>query len=118
MDKWQAVNKFWNSFDLIAYDENSVPDDAVMPYITYNASIGSLNDPLFLSASLWYYTSSWVEISQKAEEISNYIGSGAGVPYDDGRLWITQGTPFAQRMSEPGSNFAKRIVLQINAEFH
>jgi len=117
MDKWQAINEFWNSFGLTAYDENSVPDNAVMPYVTYNVSIGDLGDALFLTASLWYYTSSWAEISQKAKEISDYIGGGAGVPYDNGRVWITKGLPFAQRMNEPGSDLTRRIVLQINAEF-
>ena len=36
MDKQQAIHGFWSSFGITAYDENSVPDDAELPYITYN----------------------------------------------------------------------------------
>lgn len=116
-NKWQALNEFWNGFGIPAYDENTVPDDAVMPYITYEASVGELDDKLYLMASLWYYSPSWSSISQKVDEISNYIGGGAGVPYSGGRLWVTKGTPFAQRMSEPNSDLTRRVVLQTAVEF-
>ena len=39
MNKEQAIHFFWSQFGLPAYDENSVPDDAQMPYITYNVVI-------------------------------------------------------------------------------
>lgn len=117
MDKWQALNTFWNRFDLVAYDENTVPDGAVLPYITYTASVGEIDEPIYLTASIWYRSNSWTEVSQKADEISNYIGGGAGESYDGGRLWITKSVPFAQRMSEASDYQVRRILLQVNAEF-
>ena len=81
MDKWQALNTFWNRFDLVAYDENTVPDGAALPYITYMASTGEIDEPIYLTASIWYRSNSWTEVSQKADEISNYIGGGAGESY-------------------------------------
>ena len=117
MDKWQALNTFWNRFDLVAYDENTVPDGAALPYITYMASTGEIDEPIYLTASIWYRSNSWTEVSQKTDEISNYIGGGAGESYDGGRLWITKSVPFAQRMSEASDNQVRRILLQVNAEF-
>ena len=117
MNQWTALNSFWNSFDIPAYDENTVPDDATMPYVTYEASMGGLGDILSLSASLWYRTTSWAGISEKAKEIGDYIGGGASVLYDNGRLWITKTTPFARRMNEPEDKNVRRIVLTVNAEF-
>lgn len=117
MDKWQALNTFWNRFDLLAYDENTVPDGAALPYITYMASTGEIDEPIYLTASIWYRSNSWTEVSQKADEISNYIGGGAGELYDGGRLWITKSVPFAQRMSEASDYQVRRILLQVNAEF-
>ncbi len=117
MDKWQALNTFWNRFDLVAYDENTVPDGAALPYITYMASTGEIDEPIYLTASIWYRSNSWTEVSQKADEISNYIGGGAGESYDGGRLWITKSIPFAQRMSEASDYQVRRILLQVNAEF-
>ena len=117
-DKWTALDTFWNSFGIPAYDENTVPDDAVMPYITYEASISNVFDRIPLNGSLWYRSTAWQGISQKASEIESYIEGGVGVPYDGGRLWITKESPFAQRMNEPTDDFVRRIVLQIGAEYH
>lgn len=117
MDKWQALNTFWNRFDLVAYDENTVPDGAALPYITYMASTGEIDEPIYLTASIWYRSNSWTEVSQKADEISNYIGGGAGESYYGGRLWITKSVPFAQRMSEASDYQVRRILLQVTAEF-
>ena len=117
MDEWGALNSFWNSFEIEAYDENTVPDDVEMPYITYEASIGGFDDSIMLSASLWYRSQSWSGISQKAKEISNSIGGGIGISYNGGRLWIVMQTPFAQRMADPDDSGVRRILLQVNAEF-
>lgn len=116
-DKWNALDTFWNGFSVPAYDENTVPDGASMPYITYEASIGSLEDKITLLASIWYYSTSWADISAKAKEIEEYIGGGVGVRYDSGRMWVTKGFVFAQRMNEPGSDLTRRIVLNIEVEF-
>ena len=116
-NKFTALNTFWNSFGLPAYDENTVPDGAQMPYITYESRIGDI-DKIPLTASLWYRSTSWEEISNKALDISADIGGGKGVRYDDGRLWVTKETAFAQRMSEPSNDMVRRIVLQVTAEFH
>lgn len=117
MDKWQALNAFWSRFGLVAYDENTVPDGAALPYITYTASVGQIDESIYLTASIWYRSNSWTEVSQKADEISDYIGGGAGETYVGGRLWVTKSVPFAQRMSEASDNQVRRILLQVNAEF-
>ena len=117
MDKWNAIHKVWNSFGLKAYDENTVPDDATAPYITYQASVAQFDEDVPLVASIWYKSNSWAEVSQKADEISDYIGGGAGVNYDGGRLWIRRAIPFAQRLEESGDRLVRRIILQITAEF-
>ena len=116
-DKWSALNTLWNGFGLKAYDENTVPEDAKMPYITYEASTAGLDEKVFLSASLWYKSNSWAEISRKSEEISDQIGGGIGVMYDNGRLWVTKASPFAMRLEEPSDSLIRRIVLQIGAEY-
>ena len=116
-DKWTALHTFFNEFGITAYDENTVPESAEMPYITYEAQTASLGEALLLSASIWYRSNSWAEISQKADGIGDLIGGGYKVPYDNGRLWITKSAPFATRMSEPSDEQIRRIVLQITAEF-
>lgn len=118
MNKMQTLQAFWSGFGLKAYDENSVPDNAVLPYITYEAATDSFDHQLALSASLWYRGSSWSDITGKEQEISDFITRGGRtIAYDDGAMWIQRANPWAQRMSEPDDETIRRIVLNVSVEF-
>lgn len=118
MDKIQALHNFWSSFNLTAYDENSVPDDAQLPYITYEVSSDDFGNTLAQTASLWYRSTSWADITRKEQQISNYITKGGLIyPYDGGALWIQKASPWAQRMSDPSDDKIRRIVLNVTIEF-
>lgn len=119
MDKAQAIHSFWSGFGLDAYDELTVPEDATFPYITYNVKTDSIGNICLMSASIWYRSTSWKEVSDIAEEIAEYIVkmTPPSIEIDNGRLYISKGTPFAQRMSEPSDDMVRRIYININAEF-
>lgn len=117
MDKFQAIHAFWNSFNIPAYDAASVPDEVGAFYITYNAVTDSLDRAIPMSASIWKTnTTSWSEISQKAEQISDALIQVKTIPLDIGYLYITRGQPFAQRMQEENDT-VKRIYINIMAEY-
>ena len=117
MNSSQALNAFWNGFGLKFYDENTVPEGASLPYGTYNEAISYFDEPVMMSASLWYKGQSWVEITQKAMEIGAAIGlSGKIIPFDGGKLWIKRGRPFAQRMSDENEQI-RRMYLNIEVEY-
>ena len=120
MDKFQAIHSFWSSFKIPAYDESTVPtgDSAPeMPYITYDVVVSSFGTPVAMSASIWYYGSSWSQITTKLMEIEARIGrGGVFLPCDGGAIWVAQGTPFAQRMSDE-NDMVRRIFINIEAEF-
>jgi hypothetical protein len=121
MDKEQALHKFWSGFGLTAYDENTVPDNALTTnggkYLTYNVATASLDEPTPLYANLWYKSSSWAEITVKANEISVAIGrGGAIVSFDGGKIWICRGTPFSQRMPDDDDTI-RRIYINVMAEY-
>lgn len=121
MDKDQAIHEFWSGFGLDAFDENTVltgVDAPITPYITYNVATGSLEDVIPLYGNLWYRSASWMDISAKAQEISDFIGNGGyTIKINGGYLWITRGTPFSQRMSDPGDDLMRRIYINISVEF-
>lgn len=118
MDKAQAVNAFWNSFGLIAYDVNSVPTDAQMPYITYDFSSDEMDFPVLLSASVWYRSMSWVGIESKAKEIETRLEDGGELlKIDGGYVWITKAHPFRQRMNDPSDDMIKRYYINVQSEF-
>ena len=118
MDKVQAINNFWNSFSLKAYDATSVPDNTQMPYITYELSTDSFGERLSLTASIWYRSSSWREIQLKEMEIADHITRGGiMINYDDGAMWIQRGTPWAIRLTGESDEYVRRISLNVEVEF-
>ena len=118
MTKAAAIYQFWNSFSLTAYEENTVPDDAVFPYITYQLVTDSFDREIPLSASLWYRSESWTAINAKTEEISQKISRGGKIiSCDGGAIWMKRGQPFAQNMGDESDDLIKRKYLNITAEF-
>ena len=120
----QAIHKFWSSFDWPAYDENTVPDDATLPYITYSVNVGDITSgPVTTQASLWYRSMSWKEITEKSEEIRNHIGiGGVMIEHDDGAIWIKRDNTFAQRSAAGSSeseqdSSTRRVVLTVDIDF-
>jgi len=120
MDRAQALQTFWSSFGLTAIDEQSAYDTTIpMPdkYITYEVQTANIPGTVFLTASLWYKSTSWAAISQKADDIAQYIGYGGKVlPVAGGFLWIKLGSPFAVRMAVEQDNF-RRIILNISVDY-
>lgn len=116
MDKAQAIHEFWSGFNLTAYDENSVPDDATMPYITYSVIADVIENTVMLTGSLWYRSTSWEDISRKADEISMALKDGIVIELDRGYAYLYRGTPFAQRMGDE-DDMVKRIYFNINCEY-
>lgn len=120
MNKAQALQEFWSSFGLTAIDEQSAYDETIdLPtnYITYEVQTAGFDNEVSLSASLWYYSTSWVDITQKADEIAAYIGYGGKViAIDGGYIWIKLGSPFSQRMAVEQENY-RRIILNITVDY-
>ena len=118
MTKASALYQFWNSFGLIAYEENTVPDDASFPYITYQLVTDSFDREIRLTASLWYRSESCTAINAKTEEISQKISRGGKIiSCDGGAIWLKRGQPFAQNMGDESDDLIKRKYLNITAEF-
>lgn len=118
MTKAAAIFNFWNSLDLTAYEENTVPTDAAFPYITYQLVTDDFNGEVAATASLWYRSESWTAINAKTEEISARIGSGGIIiKCGGGRIWIKKGQPFAQNMGDESDDLIKRKYLNLVYEF-
>lgn len=119
MTKAQAIYQFWASFGLKAYDTQSVPDSAVLPYITYETSTGAIGAQMTLTGNVWYRSTSWKDVSDKVDEIAKKIAEMDAVKIDDGYMYVTipETTPFAQRISDPSDDMIKGNTLSVNFEF-
>lgn len=115
MNKIQALVDFWGQFGLKAYDETSVPDKAPLPYLTFEVSSGEMGDDISQTCNLWYRSTSWSEISNKAEEIYSYIGRGGRIVlYDGGAIWIKRTNYSRMRESD---DMIRRIILNYTVEY-
>lgn len=117
MDKAQAIDQFWNSFSIPAYDENTVPFDAVLPYITYSVRIAPFDMKSTLTASIWYPTYSWKDVTNKADEISEWISRNRKMDLDNGYLWFNRDSFISQRMADSVNPPVRRIYVSVDAEF-
>ncbi len=118
MNKLQAYQSFWGGFDIPAYEENSVPDGATMPYITYESAWDSFDYAVALTAMIWYRSDSWTDIITKEAQISGALTMGGKViPYENGAMWITKARPWARRTPDEDDDAVRCIVLNVYVEF-
>ena len=118
MNKAQAIHSFWNSFGIPAYEQTTVNDEQVGDlYITYEVVTDSLDHAVPMSASIWHkHSTSWEDVSLKAEQISDALVQVKSIPLDTGFMYITRGQPFAQRVADEDETI-RRIYINIMAEF-
>lgn len=120
MNSQQALDNWWNSFGWKAWEENTVPDNALATEghcITYTAGTNEFGRPMMLSASLWERSMSWAGTVNKASLIEATIGLGGTViPFDGGKLWIKRGSPFSQRMGDT-DNTVRRVYINVEVEY-
>ena len=94
----------------------TVPNDAQMPYITYEYVDDNFDNTVILSASIWCKSTSWLGVSGKAAEIADYIGNGRILKTDGGYIYIARGTPFMQRLSDTDDTI-RRIYINVQVEY-
>ena len=130
MNKQQAYSAFWSEFGVLAFEENSVPTDDVInamikaglakskyPYIAYQVLIDDLDHPVFPTASIYDKSSSWERADTLCNAISNRIQTMDTIRLDNGRMFITKGSPFAQHQLESGDLSIRRVILNLGIEF-
>ena len=130
MNKQQAYKAFWGSFGVLAFEENSVPEDDVIqelikggaaaskyPYITYQVLIDDLGQPVYPTASIYDKSTSWEKADTLTNAISARIQKMNTIKLDSGRMFITKGSPFGQHMLEEGDKSIRRVVLNLAVEF-
>ena len=118
MTSGEALHEFFNSFDVPAYPETAVPDDAGYPRITYSVGTGYFGEgEMALTANIWYRGESEAEPTAKAVQIGDEIGrNGCTASADGGYIWLKRGSPFMTVVPDE-DNSIKRRKLNITAEF-
>ncbi len=118
MTKEAALQAFFSGFALPAYASASVPDDAVLPYLTYDCIVGGWEEQAGLTVNLWYYTAGEEAPNAKARELSDAIGNGGvQLPCDSGTIWLKRGSPWCQAVADDTGGNLKRRYINVTAEY-
>lgn len=118
MDKSQSMFYLWHdSTGLPCYAEGSVPDDAKLPYVTYETIIDSLDSSVMPTATVWMRTDSWTPLDEYQSIVENYIDGGRLIKMDVGSMMVHRGTPFAQRTTDENDKSIKGYLFNIEVEF-
>ena len=130
MNKEQAYKAFWSGFGVFAFEENSVPDDEVFaelikagtikskyPYIAYQVIVDDLGHPVFPTASIYDKSNSWERVDLLTNTVSERIQKMNTIKLDNGRMFITKGSPFAQHQLESEDLSIRRVILNLGIEF-
>jgi hypothetical protein len=130
MNKEQAYSEFWSGFGVLAWEENSMPDDetiqslidagvaeAKYPYIAYQVIVDDLGHPVFPTASIYDRSTSWKRVDELANVISERIKNMNTIKLDNGRMFITKGSPFMQHQMESEDMNIRRVILNLGVEF-
>lgn len=112
----KALHEFFSGFGIPAYAENTVPDDAQEPYITYPLSEPEWDRQATFYARTYYRSKdSNYEALAKADEIVHAIGTGILLNCDGGYVAIWPENPLIQIMPPDEDIRSAYINLSINA---
>lgn len=119
MTKAAALYQFFSGFGMPAYASTSVPEDAVLPYLTYELITSAWEGgEVGLTVNLWFYTTSEAVPNAKAQELSEAIGLGGKIlRCDGGAIWLKRGSPWCQSLSDETSPNIKRRYINVTAEY-
>lgn len=119
MTKGKALHGFFSNFGMSAYAASAVPDDVVLPYLTYELVTSAWEEgEVSITVNLWFHTESEAEPNAKVSEMSAAIGMGGVLlGCDGGAIWLKRGSPWCQSLSDAASKDIKRRYLNITAEY-
>lgn len=115
MTKSAALYNFFKSFGITAYADTAVPEDAEMPYLTYQNVQDNWGNQVALTVNLWYRTTSEKLLNDKVDEIAATLPKY--VPCDGGAVLFSRGTPFSQALTDSADSSVKRRYVNITAEY-
>ena len=112
-----ALYKFYSSFGLPAFQADTVPDDAALPYITYSYVEPEWETSATHYAQVFMRTNSNEALLAKAGQIVRAIGTRKDLKCDGGYVVLHPASPLVQIMHD-SSNDDIRIAyinLQLDA---
>ncbi len=94
-----------------AFPVTAVPDDAVLPWMTYDYTEGRFGDVESpITVNMWFRTTSEALPNQKAREFRDYIEEHGLIRCDGGLIWVKPGNPWSQVIAEEDNSIKRRYI--------
>lgn len=118
MTKGAALQSFFDSI-MTSYASSAVPDDATLPYLTYELITSAWNGgEVGLTVNMWFRTTSEKEPNAAVDKLSKAIGlGGVFLHCDDGVIWLKRGSPWSQSLTDATDKTIKRRYINVTAEY-
>ena len=118
MTKGAALQSFFDSI-MTSYAASSVPDDATLPYLTYELITSAWHGgEVGLTVNMWFRTTSEKEPNAAVDRLSKAIGlGGVFLHCDDGVIWLKRGSPWSQSLTDATDKTIKRRYINVTAEY-
>ena len=118
MTKGAALQAFFGGI-MTAYAASAVPDDATLPYLTYDLITSAWGSgEVGLTVNMWFRTTSEKEPNAAVDKLSKAIGlGGVQLQCDDGIIWLKRGSPWAQSLTDETDKTIKRRYINVTAEY-
>lgn len=110
--KAAALQSWLERFGLPVYAAQAVPEDAELPYMTYDFVSGAWGDgEQALTVNTWRRTTSEAKANADVDAIAEVLGLGGEiVPCKGGGFWIKRGEPFAQAADSDAQGVKRRYI--------
>lgn len=99
----RTLSEYWNSFGIPAYPEETVPDDATLPYITYALVKPHWRGVAIYNVRVWYKDTSFIGIMNTVDKIASDIGEGKRIIKDNVIIYLFKEDNFFQMQPLPDS---------------
>ena len=118
MTKGAALQSFFDGI-MTSYAASAVPDDATLPYLTYELITNAWDGgEVGLAVNMWFRTTSEKEPNAAVDKLSKAIGlGGVFLHCDDGVIWLKRGSPWAQSLTDETDKIIKRRYINVTAEY-
>ncbi len=112
----KALLEFLSGFGIAAYAENTIPDDAELPYLTFPLREPEWGRKTTFYVNVYYRNqTSNLQSLTKADEIVAAIGEGIRLPCDGGYIALWPETPLVQELPPDNDVRGAYINLSLNA---
>lgn len=109
----KALKSFAGGFQLPAYAVGTVPDGVSVPYLVYPIVEPEWNTKSTWYIQGWYRTTSYAELTAKADQIIGEVGTGITISTECGYLVIYPESPLCQ-ISRDGDYSSFYLNFSIN----